>query len=113
MRESKDSNLLKPINKSGLRCSYWVSAIYDMAPNPVAGVFVVRTEIAVSSAKITANTYDHLFTSYLDVKHSFTQRTATIGTGVLWNAINKTKFKFFAGLGVRMNFASYDKQRVC
>jgi hypothetical protein len=95
--------------KSSTSPGYWTSIIYDIAPNPIVGALVFRTELTVSQLQVSTATYDHRFSSNLDLRQSFTQHAATLGAGILLNIINKQKFKFFIGAGFRLNAGSYKK----
>jgi len=79
-----------------------------MAKNPYVGKLVFRGDLTFSAAEFTTTTYDYRYSSELDIKHSFKQRTVSLGVYSLYNIHNEQKLKFYISVGVRSNFSFYD-----
>lgn len=84
-----------------------VGAGFDIFLNPYIGKLFLRTDIAYSTAKTTADTYEEFFASKEYYNLSIKQNTLSIDELVNYNLYNGKSFKYFIGAGAGFNFSSY------
>lgn len=87
---------------------YRASAGYDLAKNPFMGTFIIRTAIILSQNEFNVSTFDHRFSSNLDVTHNFRQTTVGLNFAGLYNLHNDQKLKIYLSLGISPKSSSYE-----
>lgn len=85
----------------------YVTVGVSLIPSPRVGKSIIRLDVSYNSANFNTVTTNTGISSKAEIDYTFLQNTISVTPQFIYNFYNKDNFKFFIGVGIRMNNSTY------
>lgn len=94
-------------NSRSISNSPYVAIGFDFVGNPSVGRSKFRMDLSYNAAKFYTLSTSTGIASQQQIDYTFSQSTFSVTPQFIYNFYNKENLKFFAGIGMRANYSSY------